>query len=677
MLASLAAVNPEEEEKPALFAGEVLPDEVDGTRFQVADLIGRGGMGEVYRATRLSDGRRCAVKCVRRDLAQSATVLLRTRFEAKAFRMINHPNVVRILGTGIRRDKLPWMCMEWLEGFTLAEIIELRGKIPLPFAIRIVRDLCQGLQAIHPYAIHRDIKPSNAHLGLDCVTRALDLGAAKPKEANLHLTTTGFQVGTLPFMAPEQLDNTVPIDHRADLWAAVVVLYVLMTGVHPFAVDGALPASKIKLGWSILTSPHRPLRELLPHAPPFCGQIIDRGLAKDPANRHRSAEELVQVLTVALQYLEATTGHAEPLSSLVDDLRGSAQPIVAEPPRLLWMPRTTEPMPPPQPKSQPAPHRARVSVAPWVSPRTTEPMPPPIPRAAQEPATLESTAPEGLRAAPHTPTVTDGGRTQRTGERDERIEIVPAPLPPAVVEGSNGAAPSFAASSVDEVADREDPAVPPRTSDVRLKPWAPPDPTPAEPPKPSPLATLEATALAEPPQTLREASHSADLFARPQSRARQWLEAAGAFGRARWLVVLLSASAVVTAAELGYFFGPWHAFRPMPALIVPADATGEPADPLPAPSVAPADATGEPAGPLPAPTGTVSVPAPAAATAGAPAATDAPAARTPSATARARALSPPSARSRPRSEPHVPVLASPRASPTATSTRAPLFRSQE
>jgi serine/threonine protein kinase len=384
LVASLAAVNLEEEQKPTLPEGEILHDEVDGTRFQVADLIGRGGMGEVYRATKLRDGARCAIKCVRRDLAQSPTVLLRTRFEAKAFRMINHPNVVRVLGTGVWRDNLPWMAMEWLEGFTLAQIIELRGRIPVPFAIRIVRDLCQGLRAIHPHAIHRDIKPSNAHLGLDCVTRALDLGAAKSKDANLHLTTTGFQVGTLPFMAPEQLDNTLPIDHRADLWAATVLLYLLITGVHPFAIDGALPASKIKLGWTILTEPHRPLLDALPHAPRFCGQIIDRGLAKDPANRHRSAEELVQVLTLALEHLENMTGHAEPLSSLVDDLRGSAAPIVAVPPRLLWVPRTTEPMPPPLPKSHPASPRALVHV-PWVSPRTTEPMPPPIPRGAPEP----------------------------------------------------------------------------------------------------------------------------------------------------------------------------------------------------------------------------------------------------------------------------------------------------
>jgi serine/threonine-protein kinase len=261
-------------------------------------------------------------------MVHEPTILLRTRFEAKAFRQISHPNVVRVHGSGIRADSVPWMAMEWLEGFTIGEILENRRRVPLRWAVEIVRDLCRGLRAIHEYgAIHRDIKPSNVHFGVDGVTRALDLGAAKSKEPNVHLTTTGSQVGTLPFMAPEQLDNTMGLDHRVDLWAATVVLYMLMTGVHPFAVGGDIPANKIKLGFSILTDPHRPLHEVLPSAPRFFGELIDRGLAKDPAERHRSAEELAQILTAALDYLTATTGHAEPLRSLAEQLAGEAKPV--------------------------------------------------------------------------------------------------------------------------------------------------------------------------------------------------------------------------------------------------------------------------------------------------------------------------------------------------------------
>lgn len=379
-----AAVKPEDEIEPTFPPGQELVDESSNERYRVLELVGRGGMGEVSRAVRLSDGAHCAVKCVRGDMVDNKTVALRTRFEALAFRKITHPNVVRVHGTGILWGRVPWMCMDWLEGFTLAEIIELHGRIPIRWAVEIVRDLCCGLQAIHPVAIHRDIKPSNAHFGLDAVTRALDLGAAKPKEANVHLTSTGFQVGTVPFMAPEQLDNTIPVDHRADLWAATIILYMLITGVHPFAVGGVLAASKIKLGMSILTDPHRPLLDALKTIPPRFGkiisEIIDRGLAKDPEDRHRSAAELVEILTALLALLGAETEHAEPLSSLVPLLLGKASRTRVAPPLPLWAPpqnlwtppRTTEVMPPPAPRKIEVVQLARAL------PRTTEPMPAPV-----------------------------------------------------------------------------------------------------------------------------------------------------------------------------------------------------------------------------------------------------------------------------------------------------------
>jgi serine/threonine-protein kinase len=368
-----AAVKPEDEIEPSLAPGQELVDESSNERYQVLDLVGRGGMGEVYSAVRQSDGAHCAVKCVRGDLVSSPTVVLRTRFEALAFRKISHPNVVRVHGTGILRGRVPWMCMDWLEGFTLAEIIEKKGKIPIRWAVEIVRDLCRGLHAIHPYAIHRDIKPSNVHFGLDAVTRALDLGAAKSNEANVHLTSTGFQVGTVPFMAPEQLDNTIPVDHRADIWAVTVVLYILMTGVHPLAVNGALPASKFKLGLRILTEPHRPLLDALPSAPPVLGDIINRGLAKEPDDRPRTAEEFAMVLTAVLAMLEAEAAHAEPVKSLLTLMGATPSRIVAPPPPILWIPpRTTEIMPPPVARKAEVVQFARTL------PRTTEPMLAPV-----------------------------------------------------------------------------------------------------------------------------------------------------------------------------------------------------------------------------------------------------------------------------------------------------------
>jgi len=563
MLAMPATVKPEDE-KPTLAIGEVLLDEVDGTEFQAHEIIGRGGMGEVYRATRLSDGAACAVKCVRRSLVHTPNILLRTRFESQAFRQISHPNVVRVLGTGVRSDNVPWMAMEYLRGFTLDQIIDRMGRIPLRWAIAIVRDLCRGLHAIHARAIHRDVKPSNVHLGLDAVTRVLDLGAAKSNDANVHLTSTGFQVGTMTFMAPEQLENTMDIDHRADVWAATVVLYLLMTGVHPFAFGGTLPANKIKLGFSILTDPHVPLLSVLPKAPSFFGQIIDRGLAKDPDSRHRSAEELAQVLTAALEYLETVTGHAEPLSSLVGQVSGVTEPVVAEPPRLLWTPpRTTEPMPSPAAKSPELAAPVRIV---WSAPRTTEPMPPPAPRALPQ----EAPAPAPLPAANPTAELL-------TPESTERRTVVPqSSTPPEAPE--------------DAAADH-------RRSDVRVKL------TPATPqasPVEEDAAVLEEAPLLAARHEDPEEGPPLEARRARKSSARQWLAARSLLGAPRWLVVMACMNATLSAAGALHFFGPPRsAEHPSGPIVVPVRSV-----PVPVEEPAPAPTTTASTTPAPAPTTT-------------------------------------------------------------------------
>ena len=471
----------DDELPPTLAVGEVLEDELDGTPYRADGILARGGMGEVHRATRLSDGARLALKCVRRDLVHNATIRLRTRFEAQAFREIDHPNVVRVYGTGVRADNVPWMAMQWLQGYTLLEIIERKGKIPIRWAIEIVRDLCRGLHPVHKYAIHRDVKPANAHFGYDSVTRVLDLGVARSVEANVHLTTTGTQVGTLPFMAPEQLDNSTSLDLQVDLWAAVVVLYILISGVHPFAdVSGSLPPNKIMLGYRILQDPHRPITSVVEGAPPWLDQIVDRGLAKDPDQRHRSAEELARVLTAALNFLEASTGHAEPLSRLIPQLPGTTTPrgVAAPPPRLWMPPRATEPMPPPASETRAPARPWRLHVA-WQGPRTTEPMPAPGVAAAPRQDSPAEAAPEPPRRATE----------QVPTDEHPRVALVPPPSTALASPASaNDSAPQDDAHQV-------------RESDVRIKrssraeaPKRPPEAPPATRRPPEPVVTASTPA---------------------------------------------------------------------------------------------------------------------------------------------------------------------------------------
>lgn len=333
--------------------GKLLVGRKSNARYRVIELIGEGGMGQVYKGQRVDNGLLFAIKCLKREYVGNKKVELRNRFEAVAFSTIDHPNVVRVHDTGTTSDNVDWMAMDLLVGQTLAEICTRMGKLPMPWAITIVRDLCRGLGAIHEHVVHRDIKPGNAHLGSDAITRALDLGAAKPKERSLHLTSTGYQLGTFAFMSPEQLENAVEIDLRTDIWSVGVLLYLLVTGCHPFAFEGCLPDSQFAVGNRIIGEPHMPIRSIAAWVPSYVADLIDKALAKNRDKRFRSAHEFAMLLTAALDRLAADLGGFEPLTTLAAQLAPKAEPLdlarLALPSLVLASPRGTIPMAPPRP----------------------------------------------------------------------------------------------------------------------------------------------------------------------------------------------------------------------------------------------------------------------------------------------------------------------------------------
>jgi serine/threonine protein kinase len=216
------------------------------------------------------------------------------------------------------------MAMELLRGKTLHEILDQQSKLPIPWALAIIRDVCRGMGSVHTIAIHRDIKPANLFLCVDGVVKILDLGASKFLHNELVMkTTTGFQVGTLPYMSPEQIRNHV-LDERSDLFSLTVVLYQTLTGQHPFDFGGGLP------GWfetcsRIIDKPHVPPGQVAPWLPRHIVEILNKGLAKDPSKRFRNAEELRDVLTAALNQLAADKD-LEPLTTLAATLAPSEEP---------------------------------------------------------------------------------------------------------------------------------------------------------------------------------------------------------------------------------------------------------------------------------------------------------------------------------------------------------------
>jgi serine/threonine-protein kinase len=234
------------------------------------------------------------------------------------------------------------------------------GRIPIAWSLEIMRDVCRGLEAVHAHAVHRDVKPANVHFGVDAQVRVLDLGAARWNVSGTQLTSTGMTLGTPAYMAPEVLDESAPIDGRADLWSVGVILYELLAGRHPFAFEGRLPDNGFVLGNRIIHEPHTPLRDLAPLCPGALAQLVDGTLAKAPRDRPRWADELERALSRAMEAFAHEHGAAPPLDELAARAfpgaprpasrkrRGAAAPVA--PPHLV----STAPLGPAAPRAQPA-----------------------------------------------------------------------------------------------------------------------------------------------------------------------------------------------------------------------------------------------------------------------------------------------------------------------------------
>jgi serine/threonine-protein kinase len=152
----------------------------------------------VYLAQSDGSGELVAVKTIPLALIEDEKTRARTQLEMTALSRLRHTNVVPVYASGIR-DGVVFMVMELLVGATLQDLRTTHGRIPILWSLEILRDACRGLHAVHAFAVHRDIKPANIHFGIDAVTRVIDLGAAKWRDAGQRLTSTGSQLGTLAY----------------------------------------------------------------------------------------------------------------------------------------------------------------------------------------------------------------------------------------------------------------------------------------------------------------------------------------------------------------------------------------------------------------------------------------------------------------------------------------------
>ena len=270
-----------------------------GTRlgpYEIVEPLGRGGMGEVYRAHDLRLNRSVAIKVVD-SAVRGVSVERRERFdrEAQSVARLEHPNVCRIYDVGHEHD-LDYLVMEYLEGETLATRLA-RGPVPVDTAIDIGCQIADALAHTHQHGlVHRDLKPGNVMLTASGV-KLLDFGLAKwlsgaeqPGVTSSTLIGVGLIAGTLQYMAPEQIDGQ-PVDERCDIFALGAILYEMLAGRPAFS--GATPSMTMA---AILVGQPAPLRSVQPEASPGLTDVIARCLAKRPSERWASAADVAGAL---------------------------------------------------------------------------------------------------------------------------------------------------------------------------------------------------------------------------------------------------------------------------------------------------------------------------------------------------------------------------------------------
>ena len=267
--------------------------------FEILAPLGAGGMGEVYRARDTRLDRTVALKLLRSEfVAAPGRRVERFRHEARAIARIAHPNICTLHDVGEDGSSI-FLVMEYVEGQTLAQRLE-DGPLPLPLALRTAIGIADALDHAHRHGVvHRDLHPGNIILTRDGV-KLLDFGLARLKERDeelplgttesARLTDAGLIVGTVPYMAPEQIEGR-DVDARTDIFAFGVVLFEMFAGRRPFAGD-----SRASLMAAIVAAEPPALTSLQPQAPPSLERLLARSLAKAPDDRWQTARDLAAEL---------------------------------------------------------------------------------------------------------------------------------------------------------------------------------------------------------------------------------------------------------------------------------------------------------------------------------------------------------------------------------------------
>lgn len=324
--------------------GEVLEDDpssivdsvLDG-QYHIEALLGKGGMGAVFRARHILLGDRVAIKVLPPEMRTNAEWLRRFRREGQAARRFRHPNAVTVYDLRTASDGMIYMVMEYVEGHTLDAELKARGHFTPGEAVAVLEPIMSVLNAAHAMGVvHRDLKPENIMIGKATTgnepnVKLLDLGIAKLREVaggdagkSTALTVAGQMLGTPYYMSPEQWgelprDGNSEIDGRADIYSLGLVFYEMIAGRRPYSALTLLELRKEHVS----TVP-RHLAEVMPGVPRGFSEVIARAMAKDRSDRPATTGELATELKAALAASDNGSAH---FVSAVNDSAASSSPL--------------------------------------------------------------------------------------------------------------------------------------------------------------------------------------------------------------------------------------------------------------------------------------------------------------------------------------------------------------
>ncbi len=267
-------------------------------KYEITGILGRGGMGVVYRAEDKRIGRLVAIKTLTEGYSGQPEMLERFYREAQAG-ILQHPNIVIVYDLG-DEDGVPFIVMEYVTGEPLDKTITSGRQLPMIDRLSIIEQVCAALGYAHQRGVvHRDIKPANVIVQPDGQAKIVDFGIARVQSSNAEtgLTRTGNVIGTIHYIAPERLRGQ-PFDGRSDIFSTGVMLYLLLAGQLPFVGEDLTVLQKL------VNEPHPPLKTHISDYPSALDAILDRALAKDPEQRYATAEEFAADLRAISEELK-------------------------------------------------------------------------------------------------------------------------------------------------------------------------------------------------------------------------------------------------------------------------------------------------------------------------------------------------------------------------------------